>query len=235
MKQYFQLLILASLCLLVGCADSFCGHRTITKKLRQGSENGTYRFLYKGKVKFSRHPIKEVQVCVIGDGREKFYTTQIKDDFSFKIDTNLAAGEYAIYSDIINEQPLSGYWGSFGGRLTISKDGLMTFNTQPIIHQLKIKLKSPVERVVINEKRPALKWDPIEGAKQYSISWYKDGDDVQMSDIRQGMRTSDTKYVIEEDLSPNETYCWSIHALDESNMDFAYYSVGSFITGENLQ
>ena len=84
---------------------------------------------------------------------------------------------------------------------------------------------SPINKSIISEKRPTLRWAPVPDANQYTVSWSCDkprcfGDAV----------VTTPQYTFDKDVEPSTLYRWNVDAYNKAGDKIAYYSEPRFQT-----
>lgn len=202
--------------------------------LPPGAKPGTYRFTFSDRVRFSREPAYPVRV-EIRPAREiePTHGVLVAKGEPFRLEADLAPGEYIIGSRIPDNWPPRRYWDSTSLRLSIDESGHARLDEgRGLLHLLVMRSTSPDHMAVVEEKRPVLRWEPIEGAVRYGITSLIEEDLRTRKVIRylDGAPMEGTEYAVEVDLAPGRVYEWSVAAVDASGEDFAYFSTGYFVT-----
>jgi len=114
-------------------------------------------------------------------------------------------------------------------------DGTSTGNTyQRGVHLKKIKILEPALpfMAAIDEKRPLLKWAPLEGAAHYRVNWYVHQPSATHDHSEDGSSGDLDKpeYRFEKDAVPNRKYEWSVWATGTNNETLGYWSAAYFFT-----
>jgi len=204
-----------------------------TAKLAPASQNGKFIYEQKGTIRFSAEPQYPVYIFIRKEtddetSPEPEQTVIISEGNQYTIQADLAPGDYEIKSaldpkdDCCNNEEK--YWGAFGGRIHIHKDGNAEIEEQEIIHYLKMRILSPLGKNPVTEKRPTLRWDPVPGADHYKVDWRCDKNDFGHA------RTTSPEFTFGKDIEPAAVYHWDVEAINHSGEKIAYYSEPSFKT-----
>jgi hypothetical protein len=186
-----------------------------------------FEFKTKGDFTFAEEPSLPMTFRLFDEaGRSN--SQLIKTGTSYNISMKLKPGRYRIETETADDDK---YWGCPGGYLTVEDDGTMSIWAQPIRFQLKMTPISPVELVEINELRPALKWQPVQGAFSYLVRWFEQDPETGRA-VNRGHATveGENSWTFNFDLISNRTYEWMVFARDESGSQFAYHASSAFKT-----
>lgn len=78
-----------------------------------------------------------------------------------------------------------------------------------------VKIISPKNRAIIENKRPTLKWKPLKGAERYTVAWYEiDPKTNRTIKTVQPIEVYETEYTLKEDVIENRLYEWSVMAFN---------------------
>jgi hypothetical protein len=203
-------------------------------QLAPGKKPGAFRFVYRGRVRFSRDAMFPVMVTLEA-GQKVLAQKEVTDERPFTIEADVPPGRCGVHSEPATEAGRQKYWDAFGVVFNVNGSGVVTQRTgsDEIKHNLKMKLLGPDGLEVVKEKRPVLRWEPVPGAKYYVLGWFEETPrDRRVIKTVQPLRARDAKYRFEEDVVPGRVYEWFVHACDDEKNEepFAYYSSGYFVT-----
>lgn len=209
-------------------ASIFSSFQTREEKriLAQGSAVGTFHFRYEGTIQWSGEPAFPVLVSVTQNGESVLARTFDANPIELGLD--LKPGAYSIRSDPATNEAKKKYWGAFGSKIKVDSKGIAQIKHRDLMHLRRMELIGPGHQEFVRESRPILRWKPIENAVYYEVGWFEKTSDGDVVRTEQNLKTRKPCYRFETDLVSNRTYEWFVHAFDEADRFFAYYSSGYF-------
>jgi hypothetical protein len=204
----------------------------VEEQLKVGRSVGTYRFIYEGEFWKELKPDLPLYVTIEDtmDPGTIFAKVKVENASTFKIEADLAPGEYVIKSHLPDEEQRKIYNDAEGPVITISHDGKAKYSPLELIHERRLYVECPglFDTVNINEGQPVLKWNPVKDAAYYSIYWEKvleNGDLLQKKRIE---RLKDTEYKFDLEMDNNADrgrkmeIAWMLTAYSKKNIAIAH-------------
>jgi len=208
-----------------------------TEQLAPGKKPGTFAFSYTNSVQFSQERAFPVNVLitsylVVNDLTKARSLVKVSDSSPFMILADLPPGGYWVSVQMPLEKNTL-YWSSGLISVLIDPHGLATIH-DPLIRPLTLKKKmtvdGPMGNVVMTDKRPVLKWEPLTGATNYQVFWSAEEPGKPLPVGGNNASTSDTQLTIPEDLLPGRRYQWSVFGKDATGRELGYWSAAFFYT-----
>ncbi len=221
----FAFLLLSDQC----PADSGNAGEDTTPATSKGAvKNGKIEVRISRRIQWTSQPVYPVTVSLKAEDGSLFLTQKVMDGDRVELSGLVRRGTFKIYSDIDKD---SGYWPSFGGKVVIGADGSISTTPQPIEHQLKMTLLTPVKLETVTAARPTLKWKALEGAKSYTVSWFEEESKFRkILNRKEDIAVAGTEWTFETDLVSNRTYEWLVVAFDKDGKRIGYFASGYFLT-----
>jgi hypothetical protein len=205
------------------------------QKLPSGTEPGTFLFTYTGRVGFTQEPAFPVLVTLTDYAHQPVVTMIVTSSAPFILSRNLIPGSYRLESNVGPTRQMI-YWAALGPQLFIDSDGNVTAgNTlygRDLVHEkmLTVLAPDPTGTTTITDKRPLLKWRPLEGAIYYQVDWIVEDAPHHIVGHGHG-ETTKTQFRLTEDTVPNRQYEWSVLAFGSHKERLGYWTSALFYTG----
>lgn len=191
------------------------------------NEEPTAPFYWTGQVHWSEEPLWPVTVSLRKKNNCDVITSVVvTSDAPFTISADLTPGDYQIYSELQDSTLPAIYWDAYGPAVTVPQDGEPTLTCpQEISHNKKMVPLFPMKEEVVSARRPTLQWEAVPHAALYRVFWFEktamEGDVIK---TEQYLETEIPEYTFKEDIVPNRTYEWNVHAYKESEKGYFAYT-----------
>lgn len=197
-----------------------------------GQVPGTFHLRYEGHVRWTGPPAWPVTLT-LGSAVGTVATTVLTADGPFVLEADVPPGTWQVLSavDAAND---AAWWGAIGPFLRVDDTGGVrcAFNclAEHFVHRRKMHITGPPMMEMVDIARPELRWEPVDGAAQYSIRWFelRDGDRAVMRTV-QNIPVKDTHWTFDEDVVAARVYQWDVEARNTTGAMFAHTS-GYFLT-----
>lgn len=176
----------------------------------QNEKNNNFKVIYTDKVLWSQEPIFPVSVVIIDVKKdETIKEIPVEKDAPFIIEAILQPGEYKILSKIPKNGTEKIYEDAYFCNFTIALSG----NVEKIFfektHYKHLELVYPVSLQKIDNLTPLLKWNPLNGAENYTIMWTYT---INSNKKFFKKTTKNHWFQITEPLSPGAKVSWTVVA-----------------------
>lgn len=223
---------LLPLCFLIASAflkaENSINEESVPTTLVGAVKDGKVELKLNRRISWTKEPCYPLKISLLDGKRVPVVTSTVENGTTVELCGFLSPGKYTIYSEV---DKASGYWGSYGGTVSVAEDGRISIQPQPIQHSLKMKLIAPSQMELVVVARPTLLWEPVEGAKSYTIRWFEEEPATRkVLSQKQNIKVTDPGWAFDVDVVPLRTYEWQVDAYDEAGVRIAYFASGYFRT-----
>jgi hypothetical protein len=192
-------------------------------KLERGSAEGTFRYIYVTRIRWSGEALFPVAISIRHLNKEVARTVVDKDE-PVRLEADLHPGTFQVYSEVLDKEAKEVYWNAFGPRIHVNQFGVsISEQVHDIRHDKKMKLLCPKAMELLDTRRPTLRWQPIRDAEYYSITWFEmSWPDRKVISTKQGVRSDTAGYQFETDLVDVRLYEWDVNACDAQGEQIAH-------------
>jgi hypothetical protein len=202
------------------------------KQLSPGKQAGTFSFTYSGQVKPPEETVVPVTVTISGLDKRPVAQFNITNENPFTFSADLPPGSYIISGEAGSADG-GKYWPMLAGRFFISRTGMANFSSpvRPLFVSQKIDILSPKLGETVAGASPLLKWQPVDGAVEYRVSWSTPEADGRSDNTGASGRISVPEFQMLDDLAPGKEYQWTVQARGSSGQRIGDANASFFTSG----
>lgn len=200
-----------------------------TIQLPSGKDQGFFHLTYAGSIVFSGDSEFPISISIHDNNRNRDAIQKVLlNNNKFTLEADVLPGMYTVSCV---PKSSSSYWNALGPIFFIDSKGdrLEKLDPGPIRLQKKISIVSPRQLITIEENDASLKWESIDGACRYIVTWSSFIPPNSIYESRKRLIVKNSSADL-KDLNSLKKYEWEVCAMNENGDRIAYSNQAYFFS-----